>query len=136
MAVRARFARRFRLLTLLRLSLYAGAAYDLVFAALMVVAPQWAARTLALPLPGERFYLWLIAVLLAMLAALYVKAAQDPRRYSAVIAVAIVGRLAGAAAFTLAALGRPDLAALYPLAAADAAFGLAHAATWLPVRSS
>lgn len=136
MAVRARFARRFRLLTLLRLSLYAGAAYDFVFAGLMVAAPQWAARRLGLPLPGERFYLWLIAVLLLMLAALYVKAGQDPRRYSAVIAVAIGGRLAGAAAFALSALGQPDLSALYPLAAADATFGVAHAAFWLPIRRS
>lgn len=136
MAARTRFAQRFRLLRLLRATLVAGALYDLGFAALMVVAPGVAAEWFGLPLPGERFYLWLIAVLLAMLAALYLMAARDPRRYSAVIAVAIVGRLAGAAAFTLAALGRPDLAALYPLAAADAAFGLAHAATWLPVRSS
>ena len=72
---------------------------------------------------------------LAMLTALYLKAAQDPRRYSAVVAVAIAGRLAGAAAFTAAALGRPDLSALYPLAAADAAFGLGHAAFWRPHRS-
>lgn len=136
MAVRARFAQRFRLLALLRLSLYAGAAYDLGFAGLMAVAPQWAARRLGLPLPGERFYLWLIAILLAMLAALYIKAAQDPRRYSAVIAVAIAGRLAGAVAFTLSAAGQPDLSALYPLAAADAAFGLGHAAFWLPIRKS
>lgn len=136
MTVRARFARRFRLLALLRLSLYAGAAYDLVFAGLMTVAPQWTARQMGLPLPGERFYLWLTAVLLAMLAALYVKAAQDPRRYSAVIAVAIGGRLAGAAAFAVSAAGQPDLTALYPLAAADAAFGLGHAAFWLPVRRS
>lgn len=136
MAVRARFAQRFRLLALLRLSLYAGAAYDLAFAGLMTVAPQWAARRMGLPLPGERFFLWLIAVLLVMLAALYVKAAQDPRRYSAVIAVAIGGRLAGAAAFALSAVGQPDLAALYPLAAADAVFGLCHAAFWLPIRRS
>jgi hypothetical protein len=135
MPVRARFAQRFRMLTLLRATLIAGALYDLAFAALMVAAPEAVARAFRLPLPGERFYLWLIAVLLAMLAALYLKAAQDPRRYSAVVAVAIAGRLAGAAAFTVAALGRPELSALYPLAAADAAFGLGHALFWWPLRS-
>lgn len=135
MPVRARFAQRFRMLRLLRATLVAGALYDLAFAGLMVAAPETVARAFGLPLPGERFYLWLIAVLLAMLAALYLKAAQDPRRYSAVVAVAIAGRLAGAAAFTAAALGRPDLSALYPLAAADAAFGLGHAAFWRPHRT-
>jgi hypothetical protein len=135
MPVRARFAQRFRMLRLLRATLIAGAFYDLVFAALMVLAPAAVARVFGLPLPGERFYLWLIAVLLAMLAALYLKAAHDPRRYSAVIAVAIAGRLAGAAALALAALGRPELSTLYALAAADAAFGLGHAAFWRPLRS-
>lgn len=136
MPARARFAQRFRMLRLLRATLIASAVYDIVFAALMVLAPAAVARSLGLPLPGERFYLWLIAVLLAMLAALYLKAAHDPRRYSAVIAVAIAGRLAGAAGFAVAALGRPELATLYSLAAADAVFGVAHAAFWRPLRAS
>jgi hypothetical protein len=134
MPARTRFAQRFRMLRLLRATLVAGALYDLAFAALMVAAPEAAARAFGLPLPGQRFYLWLLAVLLAMLAALYLKAAHDPRRYSAVIAVAIAGRLAGAVAFTLAALGRPELSTLYSLAAADAAFGLGLAAFWRPLR--
>jgi len=135
MSVRVRFATRFRLLVLLRASLLAGAAYDLVFAGLMVAAPEVPARLFGLPLPDERFYLWVMATLLAMLAALYLKAAQDPRRYSAVIAVAIAGRLAGAAAFAVAAGRWPALSSsLYLLGAADAAFGLAHAALWLPLR--
>ena len=45
------FVRRFRLLTLLRGSLVAGALYDLAFAVLMVAAPQVPARILKLPLP-------------------------------------------------------------------------------------
>lgn len=136
MAVRTRFAQRFRLIRVLRATLVLGALYDLGFAVLMVAAPEATAERFGLPLPGERFYLWLIAVLLAMLAALYLTAARDPRRYSAVVGVAIVGRLLGAAALTLAALGRPDLSALYALAAADAAFGVLHAAAWLPIRGS
>jgi hypothetical protein len=130
-------ARRVRLLVLLRTSLVAGAVYDLGFAALMVVAPEGPARWLRLPLPPPNgaFYLWILAILLSMLAALYLFAARDPRRYSAIVAVAIAGRTAGALAFALAALRGPELAGLYPLAAADLAFGLLHAAAWLPLRT-
>jgi hypothetical protein len=121
---------RFFFLRLLRASLVLGALYDLGFAAFMVLAPQVPTRLLSLPLPGERFYLWLFAVLLSMLGALYLVAAEDPRRYSAVVLVAAAGRCAGAAAFALAAVGRPDLHGLWPLAAADLAFGLAHGILW------
>ena len=121
---------RFFYLRLLRASLVLGAVYDLAFAALMVLAPQVPARLLSLPLPGERFYLALIAVLLSMLAVLYLFAAEDPRRYSAVVLIAALGRCTGAAAFALAAVGRPDLRGLWPLAAADLAFGLAHGWLW------
>lgn len=121
---------RFFYLRLLRGSLVLGAVYDLVFAAIMVLAPQLTSRALGLPLPGERFYLWVMAVMLAMLASLYLKAAQDPRRYSAVVVVAAAGRCAGAAALAAAALDRPDLDGLWVLAAADLAFGVAHAVLW------
>lgn len=121
---------RFFYLRLLRASLVLGALYDLVFAALMVLAPQLPARLLQLPLPGERFYLSILAVLLTMLALLYLVAAEDPRRYSAVVVVAALGRCAGAVAFGASAFGRPDLQGLWPLAAVDLGFGLVHAFLW------
>lgn len=127
------FARRFRFLKLLRASLVLGALYDVAFAALMVAVPGLLAKAFGLPLP-PRFYLWLIAVLLLMLAALYLEAARDPRRYSAIIRVAIGGRLLGALALGSAAFLGPSLSGLWPAAAADAAFGLAHALFWLPSR--
>lgn len=138
MALTSPYARRFRLLSTLRASLIAGAVYDLGFAVLMVTAPQVPARLFDLPLPGlprGTFYLWILATLLLMLACLYLTAARDPRRYSAIIAVAIGGRTLGAVAFLAAALRGPDLGGLYPLAAADFAFGAVHAASWLPIRS-
>src|ERR1700710_3295799 len=101
MAMTSSYARRFRLLTLLRWSRAAGAAYALGFAVLMMAAPGVPARIFNLPLPPlprGAFYLWILATLLAMLALLYLAAAHDPRRYSAIIAVAIGGRLAGAPA--------------------------------------
>ncbi|HEX2252050.1 MAG TPA: hypothetical protein VHQ65_02140 [Thermoanaerobaculia bacterium] len=126
----ARFARRFFLLRLLRVSLVLGALYDLVFAVLMVAAPQGLAERFDLPLPGAPFYLWLLALLLTMLAALYLIAARDPRRYSGIIGVAVAGRLAGAIVFAVAAAREPAWAGLWSAAAADAVFGLAHALLW------
>jgi len=133
-AERRFFLHRFRLLRLLRASLVAGALYDLGFAVTLVAAPGLLARTLSLPLPGAGFYLWILAVFLTMLAALYLVAAQDPRRHSAVIAVAIGGRTLAALAFILAAVLDPELGGLHLLAAADLVFAVAHAAFWLPIR--
>jgi hypothetical protein len=138
MAPTSPFVHRFRLLTLLRASLVAGAGYDLAFALLMVVSPGLPARIFGLPLPPlprGAFYLWILATLLAMLALLYLAAAHDPRRYSAIIVVAIGGRLLGALVFVIAAVTGPDLHGLLPLAAADFAFGAVHAGAWLPIRS-
>src|ERR1700720_3650242 len=104
-------ARRSRLLALLRGSLALGALYDAAFAVLMVTAPRLPARLLRLPLPPlpeAAFYLWIMAVLLLMLATLYLLAA---------------------------AWGHPGLQGLYPLAAADLGLGLAHAAFWWPIRA-
>jgi hypothetical protein len=117
----------------LRWSLVLGALYDATFALLMVAAPRLPARLLGLPLPplpAGAFYLWIMAVLLLMLAALYLLAAADPGRYAGVVAVAVAGRLLGGLAFLAAAALSPSLAGLYPLAAADLAFGIAHAAGW------
>lgn len=138
MSVTAEFARRFRFLALLRGSLVVGAIYDLAFALLMVAAPGVTARQLDLPLPPlpeGRFYLWVLATLLAMLAALYLLAARDTRRYSGIVGIAIGGRILGGLALGIAGLRGPELEGLYPLAAADLGFGLAHAAFWLPIRS-
>jgi uncharacterized membrane protein YvlD (DUF360 family) len=130
-------ARRSRFVAPLAASLVAAALYDAGFAVLMVVAPRPTARLLGLPLPPlpeGAFYLWIMAVLLLMLAACYLLAAGDPQRYAGVVAAAIAGRTLGGLAFVVAAWGHPRLAGLYPLAAADLGFGLAHAAFWQRVR--
>lgn len=129
------FARRFLYLRLLAATLVAGAVLDVGIAAGIFSAPELGARLLNLPLPGETFYLWLLAAFLLILAALYLVAAYDPRRYSGIIAVAIPGRLLIAALLAAAAVGREDLAALRWLAGCDLALALGHAAFWLPVRS-
>lgn len=118
----------------LRLSLALGAAFDFVLAALLFGAPDLLVKLLALPPPGEDFCLWLLAILLAILGAFYLLAAYDPVAYSGNVAVAIAGRTAAGTALVLAAARRPDLAGLYPLAAADLLFAAIHAVLWWPVR--
>ena len=140
MKVTRRFARRFRLLGLLRTSLGLGAAIDLLAAVGLFVAPVALERDLGLSPDASQLALVLVllaGLLLTMLAALYVLAARDPRRYSGIVLVAIVGRLAGAVLFGALAWGawtRPALGGLWPLAAVEAALGLAHAFTWIPLR--
>ena len=114
--------------TALSRSLQAGAAYDAVFALLLVAFPGWISKTFRLPLPGERFYLWLIAVFLLSLAGFYILVARNPGRDREFVRLAIAIRLLGAAVIAAAALGRPDLRSLYAIAFVDLAFGLAHLA--------
>ena len=135
MSVVTDFARRFRFLSLLRASLVLGALWDIAFALLLVFAPEASARAFDLPLPPlpeGAFYLWIFAVVLLMLAALYILAARDTRRYSGIVGVAIGGRILGGLVLLIAALRVPGLV---PMAAADLGFGIAHAAFWLPIRS-
>ncbi|HET9226462.1 MAG TPA: hypothetical protein VFR31_07325 [Thermoanaerobaculia bacterium] len=129
------FARRFRFLALLRASLVLGALWDIAFALLLAFAPEASARVFELPLPPlpeGAFYLWIFAVVLLMLAAMYILAARDTRRYSGIVAVAIGGRILGGLVLLLAAMRVPGL---IPMAVADLGFGFAHAAFWLPIRS-
>ena len=99
------------------------------FAVLSVAAPGAVAGSLGLPLPGERFYLWVQAALLAIAGACYAVAARDPRTYRPIVAIAVVGRLAGFVLLGLATVGRPDLRGLWVVAFADLAFGVAHLVT-------
>lgn len=124
---------RFFYLRLLRASLFAGGAYDLAFAVALLLAPAPVGRLLRVPLPGEPLYLWLIAVLLAMVGALFLAAGYDPRRYTAVVLVATAGRCAGALALALAALTR-SFDGLWAPAGIELAFGLAHGWLWSRVR--
>ena len=118
-----------RSLRALAATLVTGALYDFAFAALMLFAPQLLGDAFALPLPGEPFYLRLIAVLLAIAGATYLVAARDPAATPALVRLAVVGRLAGSVALASSAAGRPELAGLWGAAAGDFAFGVAHAVT-------
>lgn len=114
--------------TALSWSLRAGALYDAGFALVLVALPGQVGGLLRLPLPGERFYLWLVAFFLLALAAFYVLVARDPLRQPDFVRLAIATRLLGGAVIAAAALGRPDLSGLFAIAGGDFAFGLTHLA--------
>ena len=115
----------------LRISLAVGAVYDGLFALALVVAPLLVAEGLGIPLPDERFYLWLIALLLGLLACFYLLPVYDPVAYAGNIALAILGRTAGMAVLALAAYtGKEALAGLYLAAAAEGLFAVVHGMLW------
>lgn len=111
-----------------RVLLGLGALYDFLFALLMIVAPEATAALLNVPLATPRPYLWLLAVLLGMLGAVYALAAYDPRRFETVPLIAGIGRLLGAVVFAIWARQEPTLPGLWLLAAADGLFGVGHLA--------
>lgn len=119
----------------LAISLRLGAAYDFAFALAFVAAPGSVSASLDLPLPGERFYLWLLAVLLAILGGFYLLVARDPARHRELVWMAVLGRAAGACVLALATFGRPELAGLWIPAAGDLAFAIAHALLARPLRA-
>ncbi|MEO8275304.1 MAG: hypothetical protein ABI639_03750 [Thermoanaerobaculia bacterium] len=112
--------------TALSSSLRAGALYDALVALLLVLMPAATGALLGLPLPGERFYLWLIAFFLLTLAAFYVLVAQDPANRRPFVHLAIATRLLGGSVIAAAALGRPDLRGLFVIAGGDWLFGALH----------
>ncbi len=122
-------------LSVLRISLRIGALYDLVFAALLLLAPDVPARLLSVPRPSEDFYLWLIAVMSVMLGMVYLLAAYDPMAYAGNVLVAIGARGALAAALTAAALRGSGLDGLYLLAAVDLSFAAVHGVCWWLIRN-
>ncbi len=119
---------------LLQIGLVVGALYDSLFALLIVALPELPARLLDLPIPDETYLLWLQAVFLLMLSAIYLLAAYDPVAYGGNVAVAIGGRGAGFLVMAAAASSNPAWAGLWPLALADLLFAAWHALAWAPIR--
>ena len=76
-------------------SMALGAAYDVAFAAAILLVPQASSAWLRIPLPADPVYFRFIAVFLLILAALYLLPAREPRRYQGVVLVAACGRFAG-----------------------------------------
>jgi hypothetical protein len=116
---------RFRALAV---SLRVGALYDFVFAGLMLAAPDALEGAFALPLPGEAFYLRLLAILLTMAGVTYLIAARDPETFRPLVTLAVVARFAGAVALAASAFGEPRLAGLWGPALGDFGFAVVHAA--------
>lgn len=137
MKVTRQFARRFRLLEVLRGALGLGGLLNLAAAFLALLSPAALASLMGVrpePLQGGAVLLWLLASLLLPLGVLDFLAARDPRRYSGIIVVAIGGRLLGAAALGAGAIHRPELGGLWGLAAVDLALAVLIAGSWIPLR--
>ena len=79
----------------LRMSMSAGAWYDAIVGASIVVALPQLSNVLSIPLPAEPFYARMQGVLLMGLGLLYALAAVDLERHLRIVAAAIVIRLVG-----------------------------------------
>src|SRR5262245_55240154 len=118
----------------LALAMGFGAIYDVAFAVAILAAPEALSKLFGIPLPDDRFYLRLVAVLLLVLGAIYLLPARDPERFRAIAPIAAAGRLLGFALFTLAwSQGRPG--AFLVLGSADLAIALVTLAVWMRVRA-
>ena len=110
-------------------ALAVGAAYDAIFAVLILAFAEPVAGLLGLSLPADPIYFKLNAILLLILAALYLAAAREPERYRLVAPISGAGRVAGFVFFVWAWRGgRPP--AFLALGVADLALGLATLAAW------
>jgi hypothetical protein len=127
------FARRFRLLTLLRTLLGTAGALFAVAAVLALAAPGVLARNVGAAFLSEPLAGWLFAALLAPLGGSFFLAARDPRRYSGVIILAVAALGLFAVALGAGALG-PGGGGLWLPAGTALALALATAAAWLPLR--
>ena len=133
MKVTHHFARRFRLLRLLRFVLGVAGALFVAAAVLALAAPETLSRNLGVPFGAEPRFAWLFAAVLAPMGGSYFLAARDPRRYSAVIALAIVTQALVAFALGAGAF-RAGGGELWLPAGTALALALAIAGAWVPLR--
>ena len=107
-------------------SMAVGAAYDAAFALAILLFLDPAGALLRIPVPADPLYLRFAALLLLILAAVYVLPAREPRRYQGVVAVAAGGRFLGCL-FLAWAHRRGAPAAFLGLALGDLGFAVLHA---------
>lgn len=119
---------------MLRISLVVGALHDLLLALFVLRILGLPDPVEALLAPAPSLLLHLTALLLAMLALLYLAGARDPRRYSAVIVVASLGRWLAAVALGLHGARHPELTVVWPLAMIQLVLGTTHAGLWVRQR--
>lgn len=128
------FARRVRGQRILQSSLAVGGAFNLGLGAALGLAPDATMGILELSRPTPGLYLQMLALLAGLLGCYYLLAASDIRRYSGVVALAIVGRSLAATVLALGVSTDPSLGGLKLLAIVDASFALVHAVSWWSIR--
>ncbi len=77
--------------SIMRIALWVGACFNLG-AALMLIFPSSLGQIAGLPLPGSRFYAWLLAILIALFGGVYAWLACRPQIDRPLVAVAIIGK--------------------------------------------
>lgn len=115
-------------------SMWAGAAYDLLFAAAILLCDRRAAGWLGIDLPADPTYLHLNGILLILVAALYALAGLWPVRYQGVVAVAAGGRFLGFL-FLVGRWWAGAPTAFAALALGDMGFSVLHACLLVRARS-
>jgi len=104
----------------------AGAAYDLLVAALILTTPAALLAALSIPPPPDPMHFRFAALLLLALPLFYLLVVRDPERYAGVAVAGIGARLLGAG-FLAAHVASGAPAAYAGFAAVDLAFAILHA---------
>jgi hypothetical protein len=110
----------------LRVSMAAGSLYDVTFAIINLVVPEWGAWFLEIPMPEQQVYVRFTGVFLIALALFYMLPVIHPGRYLGNVVVAILARGAGAIFLITAALAFGQPPAFLLLGAGDLLFALLH----------
>jgi len=110
----------------MRISMAAGALYDLTFAVINLVFPQAGSWFLEIPLPEQQVYLRMTGVFLLVLALFYMLPVIHPGRYLGNVVVAILARTAGAIFLGAAALWFGQPVAFLALGVVDLVFAVIH----------
>jgi len=117
---------------IVRATMLAGAAYDLVLAAFVLASPATLAGLLGLEMPGQQIYLRLLGVFLAGVPAFYLMPVLHPGRYFGNVVAASLLRALGGAFLVIAVLGYGEPKPFLLLAAIDLAFAAAHYLSLVP----
>ncbi|MGH9868909.1 MAG: hypothetical protein ACREAA_12185 [Candidatus Polarisedimenticolia bacterium] len=110
----------------LRISMAAGALYDLTFAVVNLGFPQVGSMFLEIPLPEQQVYLRMTGVFLLVLGLFYMLPVIHPGHYLGNVVVAILARTAGAIFLCAAALWFGQPVAFLALGVVDLVFAVIH----------
>lgn len=119
-------------LRIVRVTMLAGAIYDVAFALPILLAPGWLAGLLGLPMPDQEIYLRFTSVFLFGLAFFYLMPVIHPGRYLGNVVAAAAVRLLGGVFMAAAVLSYHQPRPFLLLAAVDLALAGLHYLSLVP----